>query len=118
MTFSITHRHAPGAGSVEVHRERLGSLDHVHLLIHSPRYVDLSVGLTDAMARELCLALLSALCGPDMGELRAILADVEAGSAGALGKNTDTDSHPHARHERGGDCRLSAEPLLPLGMVA
>jgi hypothetical protein len=112
--LSITHRHAPGIGSVEVHRERMGSLDHVHLLIHSPRPVGLSVGLTDYQARELCLALLSALCGPDMGELRAILAEAEAGSAGALGKNTDTDSHRGARYERHGDCRLSAEPSLPL----
>jgi hypothetical protein len=131
---------------MEIHRQEVGSASHVHLIAYTARPVEWSIGFTDEQARQLVLALMScssisALCALRdeflaSGGCQIVCTACEApfspfervcpscGSiaivgrpAGALGKNTDTDSHPGARYERQGDCRLSAEPMLPLGGV-
>lgn len=115
LSFELRNRDS-GPGRVEVHRQQIGRLGHVHVIAFSPRRCEASVGLTQAQAVEMALAVLSTLEGPSLAavgpRIEAIVLAAEACAAGALGKNTDTDSHPSASVERGGDCRLSA----PLGV--
>lgn len=110
MSLSVTLRpRHDREGRVEIHRELIGgSIPMVRVIAYSPRYVEASVGFTTAQARELCLCLLSVLSEADRASVALILADILSGSNGALGKNTDTDSHCRPKHEGGGDCRLSA----------
>lgn len=124
MSLTVTLRNRPDAPSrLEIHREDYGVSGHIHVIAYTARPVEWSIGFTTSQAAQLAAALASALPSGALMEALSVLGFTiirvgEASAAGALGKNTDTDSHPGARHERQGDCRLSAEPLLPLGLVA
>lgn len=110
MSLSVTLRpRHDREGRVEIHRELIGgSIPSVRVIVYSQRHTEASVGFTTAQSRELCLALLSVLSEADRASVALILEEISSGSNGALGKNTDTDSHALAKYERGRDCRLSA----------
>ena len=123
MSLTVTLRkRVERPARLEIHREQIGAIAHVHVIAYTARPVEWSIGFTTAQAAQLAAALAASLpAGALMEALGVIgftIVRVEDGRpAGALGNNTDTDSHPGARYERQGDCRLSAEPMLPLGGV-
>lgn len=123
MSLAVTLRSRPDAPSrLEIHHEAIGSIGRVHVIAYTPRHLETSIGFTTGQAAQLCAALAAALPYGVLSEALsslglAVFPVREASAEGALGNNTDTDSHPGARYERQGDCRLSAEPMLPLGGV-